>query len=97
MVGIYGNRVAGYLGGIGNPTDGKQLGNPCRSVGGYGVFLFSFLATIHERRWQWPNEPKLSHGGAWRGSCGVRRRGGIRAKKEYGPDETGSSVKSQLP
>ena len=69
MVGIYGNRVAGYLGGIGNPTDGKQLGNPCRSVGGYGVFLFSFLATIHERRWQWPNEPKLSHGGGWRGLC----------------------------
>ena len=63
MVGIYGNRVAGYLGGIGNPTDGKQLGNPCRSVGGYGVFLFSFLATIHERRWQWPNDPKLRCGG----------------------------------
>ena len=28
-----------------------------------------------------PNDPKLSHGGAWRGSCGVRRRRDMRARK----------------
>ena len=44
-----------------------------------------------------PNEPKLSHGGAWRGSCGARRRRDMRARKECGTDETSTSVKSQLP
>ena len=44
-----------------------------------------------------PNDPKLSHGGAWRGSCGVRRRRDIRVRKECGTHETGTSVKSQLP
>ena len=44
-----------------------------------------------------PNEPKLSHGGAWRGSCEVRRRRDMRARKECGTHEMDASVKSQLP
>ena len=44
-----------------------------------------------------PNEPKLSHGAAWRGSCGVRRRRDMRARKEWRTEETDTSVKSQLP
>ena len=40
-----------------------------------------------------PIDPKLSDGGAWRGSCEVRRRRDIRAKKEERTDETGTSRK----
>ena len=38
-----------------------------------------------------PNDPKLSDGGAWRGSCEVERRRSIRTTKEGGADETGPS------
>ena len=38
-----------------------------------------------------PNDPKLSDGGAWRGSCVVKRSEGIRAREKGGSDETGSS------
>ena len=38
-----------------------------------------------------PNDPKLSDGGAWRGSCGVRRRRDIQATKEERTDETRTS------
>jgi len=45
------------------------------------VMLFIFLS----------NDPKLSDGGAWRGSCVVERREGIRAREKGGSDETGPS------
>jgi len=35
--------------------------------------------------------PKLSDGGAWRGSCVVERSEGIRAREKGGSDETGPS------
>ena len=38
-----------------------------------------------------PNDPKLSDGGAWRGSCVVERSEGIRARVKGGSDETGPS------
>ena len=38
-----------------------------------------------------PNDPKLSDGGAWRGSCVVERSEGIRAREKGGSDETGPS------
>ena len=37
------------------------------------------------------NDPKLSDGGAWRGSCVVERSEGIRAREKGGSDETGPS------
>ena len=40
-----------------------------------------------------PNDPKLSDGGAWRGSCVVERGKGIRAREKGGSDETGPSQK----
>ena len=40
-----------------------------------------------------PNDPKLSHGGAWRGSCEVRRRRDIQTRKRERTDETGASQK----
>ena len=38
-----------------------------------------------------PNDPKLSDGGAWRGSCVVERSEGIRTTGDEQTDETGSS------
>ena len=38
-----------------------------------------------------PNDPKLSDGGAWRGSCVVERSEGIRVREKGGSDETGPS------
>ena len=37
------------------------------------------------------NDPKLSDGGAWRGSCVVERSGDIRARVKGGSGETGPS------
>ena len=42
---------------------------------------------------QSPNDPKLSDGGAWRGSCEVRRRRDMQARKEERTDETRTSQK----
>ena len=33
-----------------------------------------------------PNDPKLSDGGAWRGSCVVERSEGIRTRKKGGSE-----------
>ena len=38
-----------------------------------------------------PNDPKLSDGGARRGSCVVERRESIRAREKGGSEETGPS------
>ena len=46
---------------------------------------------IAKRALETPNDPKLSDGGAWRGSCVVERSEGIRAREKGGSDETGSS------
>ena len=54
-----------------------------RLSGAYGGVVFMFV--------QRPNDPKLSDGGAWRGSCVVERSGGIRARVKGGSDETGPS------
>ena len=37
---------------------------------------------ITERTWKTPNDPKLSDGGAWRGSCVVERSEGIQATEK---------------
>ena len=47
--------------------------------------------TLNTTRVATPNDPKLSDGGAWRGSCVVERSEGIRAKDKGGSDETGPS------
>ena len=39
---------------------------------------------IHNERVATPNDPKLSDGGAWRGSCVVERSEGIRATEKGG-------------
>jgi hypothetical protein len=46
-----------------------------------------FFGQIAHSACKWPNDPKLSDGGAWRGSCVVERREGIRTTKEGGSDE----------
>ena len=51
------------------------------------------MAFICSERVAAPNDLKLSDGGAWRGSCGVRRRRDIQATKVERTDETGPSQK----
>ena len=51
----------------------------------------SAILAFHETRAEWPNDPKLSDGGAWRGSCVVERSEGIRAREKGGSDETDPS------
>ena len=48
-------------------------------------------APLNTTRVATPNDPKLSDGGAWRGSCVVERSEGIRAREKGGSDETGPS------
>ena len=57
----------------------------------YGVGLMLVPLLILLGRVKGPNDPKLSDGGAWRGSCVVERRTDIRATAKGGSDETGPS------
>jgi len=50
-------------------------------------------APLNTTRVATPNDLKLSDGGAWRGSCVVERREGIRAREKGRSDETGPSYK----
>ena len=50
-----------------------------------------FVCLNWKRREETPNDPTLSDGGAWRGSCEVGRSEGIRAREKGGSDETGPS------
>ena len=58
-----------------------------------GIRLGSLLGFILGSNSAKPNDPKLSDGGAWRGSCVVRRRRDIRATKMERTDETGPGQK----
>ena len=56
------------------------LGNACCGV-------------VHRMCVEAPNDSKLSHGGAWRGSCEVRRRRDIQTREMERTDETGAGQK----
>ena len=60
-----------------------------QSVLVYFVFMFVGYWESAES----PNDPKLSDGGAWRGSCVVKRRRDMQARKEERTDETRTSQK----
>ena len=60
-----------------------------------GFWFWTFLLDFFFGRGvgEAPNDPKLSDGGAWRGSCEVRRRRDIQTRKKERTDETRTSQK----
>ncbi len=73
-------------------TDSElEVCKPWRLVGGIGLGMSSEALITRKRCAKSPNDPKLSDGGAWRGSCVVERSEGIRDREKGGSDETGPS------
>ena len=70
------NREGADVKNEGDAAEDEQSTSPCRSALRSDLFITGHTEEMRAT----PNDPKLSDGGAWRGSCEVRRRRGIPAK-----------------